>query len=432
MFKSLKYYGLLLLAAGTLAGCQRQTIVPEGQPEPGKRVYTGCIPQNPDHLPQMYITLPGETGVDDIVKELWTENCSVRIQATVDGVESTVFTAEGSKIKGRGTSTYNDYPKKPFTLKLQEQANFVGSGKTKRWVLLANWMDRTLLRNDFAFELARHTSLEWTPTGTFVDLFINEEYYGLYWLGERVHVEGSNFTCDYLYSYDTSDKEEHDFDTQYGHWKSATETGGIPVEIKFPDRDDYTAEEFYFVLQQAKRTLYGMEDALMKGDLPSSVLDMNTLCDFYIIQELCTNGEPRFPKSTYLYYKNNKIYSGPVWDFDYGTFVPERNTLMINSSLYYFHLWTHPEFRNHLKHRWSLLKPEFLKLTTYLDERAEFIRESEARNHEAWPCFPNPLATDPDGMVNGDEKMTFDQAVARMKTAFLDRIEVLDLEINRL
>lgn len=432
MFKGLRYAMVLLAACTLMAGCKK-TIVPGGEPEPGEKVYTGSIPENPDQIPQMYLTLPQGWEISDIRKEAWTGNCSVRIQATVDGVESTVFTAQGVKVKGRGNSTYRSYPKLPMTIKFYQQVNLIGTGKTKHWVLLANWMDRTLLRNDLAYELARHTSLEWTPSGTFVDLYVNEEYYGLFWLGEKIHVEGSHFTCDYLYSYDTSDKEEHDFDTHHGHWKRATVTGGIPVELKYPDRDQYSAQQFNSILMRAKNSLYNVEDAIMRGDTPSTVMDMNTLCDWYLVQEVCGNGEPHFPKSTFLYYKEGKIFWGPVWDFDYGTFTPDRHGLPLKSTLYYYHLWTHPEFKSHLKHRWSILKPIFQQICrSYIDQRANFIREAEPRNHEMWPCFPNPLAEDPSGLINRDELMSFDDAVARMKQALLDRIDDMDMEINRL
>lgn len=433
MFKGFKYALVLLAACTLIAGCKR-TIVPGGEPEPGERIYTGCIPENPDEVPRLYLNLPQGWDLDDVRKDMWTGNCTVKIKAKVNGVESTVFTAEGAKVKGHGNSTWKAYPKKPLTLKLYQQANFIGTGKTKRWVLLANWMDRTLLRNELAFELARRTSLEWTPSGTHVELYVNDEYQGLYWLAEKIHVEGSHFTCDYLYSYDTSDKEEHDFDTQHGHWKRATAVGGIPVELKYPDRDNYSPERFHSILMNAKNTLYGIEEALMRGDDPSSVMDMNSLCDWYLVEEVCSNGEAHFPKSTFLYAKEGKLYWGPVWDFDYGTFTPDRHGLPLKSTLYYYQLWTHPEFRSHLKHRWSILKPIFKQLAAgpFIGQRANYIREAEARNHQMWPCYPNPLAEDPSGLVNGDELMSFDEAVARLQQSLLDRIEDIELEINRL
>ena len=432
MFKGLKYVLVLLAACSLVAGC-RKTIIPGGDPEPGQRQYTGCIPQETDNLPQLYLTLPEGWDLGEIRKESWTTDCTLQIQATVKGVTSTVFSAREARVKGHGNSTLESYPKKPLALHLKDQANFIGTGKTRQWVLLANWMDRTLLRNDVAFELARHTSLEWTPSGTFVELYVNGEYCGIYWLGEKIHVEGSHFSCDYLYSYDTSDPKEHDFDTQYGHWRRATLVGGIPVELKYPDRDDYPAGDFNSILMRAKNTLYGIEEAVMRGDTPSSVMDLNTLCDYYLVQEVCGNGEVHFPKSTFLYSKEGKLFWGPVWDFDYGTFTPDLHGLPLKSTLYYYHLWTHPEFKSCLKRRWSVLKPVFQQLgSTYIDQRAALIRQAEARNHQMWPCYPNPLADDPSGLVNGDELMTFDQAVARLKQALLDRIAEMDLEINRL
>ena len=414
------------------AGCQRASLIPEGEPHPGEKVYTGRIPQNPDELVQVYIDLPENKEPSDIKKESWLYNATVRIEATVGGVTSTVYKSQGVKIKGHGNSTWKSYPKKPYTLKLPAQANFIGTGKTKRWVLLANWMDRTNLRNDVAFEAARQTSMIWTPSGTFVELYLNGEYNGLYWLGEKIHAEGSNFTCDYFYSYDVSDKSEYDFNTQHGHWQNATKVGEIPVELKYPDRDNYTAAEFAVILDRAKKTLYAVEDAIMRGDQPSSVLDLDTVCDWYLINEVLSNNEGKSPKSTFFAYKDGKLFSGPVWDFDYGTFTPERHGLQLKSSLYYYQLWTHPEFKSHLKHRWSIIKPVFQNLGTYIDKQANLIRKAEARNHEMWPCYPNPLSETADGKVNGDEVLSFDEAVAVMKSALQDRIEEVDLEINRL
>ena len=414
------------------AGCQRASLIPEGEPHPGEKVYTGCIPENPDELVQVYIDLPENKEPSDIKKESWLYNATVRIEATVGGGTSTVYKSQGVKIKGHGNSTWKSYPKKPYTLKLPAQANFIGTGKTKRWVLLANWMDRTNLRNDVAFEAARQTSMIWTPSGTFVELYLNGEYNGLYWLGEKIHAEGSNFTCDYFYSYDVSDKSEYDFNTQHGHWQNATKVGEIPVELKYPDRDNYTAAEFAVILDRAKKTLYAVEDAIMRGDQPSSVLDLDTVCDWYLINEVLSNNEGKSPKSTFFYYKDGKLHSGPVWDFDYGTFIPEHHGLQLKSSLYYYQLWTHPEFKSHLKHRWSIIKPVFQNLGTYIDKQANLIRKAEARNHEMWPCYPNPLSETADGKVNGDEVLSFDEAVAVMKSALQDRIEEVDLEINRL
>ena len=200
----------------------------------------------------------------------------------------------------------------------------------------------------------------------------------------------------------------------------------------FAPTQPVTAAEAAVILDRAKKTLYAVEDAIMRGDQPSSVLDLDTVCDWYLINEVLSNNEGKSPKSTFFYYKDGKLHSGPVWDFDYGTFIPEHHGLQLKSSLYYYQLWTHPEFKSHLKHRWSIIKPVFQNLGTYIDKQANLIRKAEARNHEMWPCYPNPLSETADGKVNGDEVLSFDEAVAVMKSALQDRIEEVDLEINRL
>ena len=127
MFRGLKYGILFLAAAAFVAGCQDKTIIPEDQPQPGEKVYTGCIPENPDKLVQMYIDLPNDRTPDDIRKEDWLHNATIRIDATVNGATSTVYKQEGVKIKGHGNTTWTSYPKKPYTLKLPVQANLMAS-----------------------------------------------------------------------------------------------------------------------------------------------------------------------------------------------------------------------------------------------------------------------------------------------------------------
>ena len=62
--------------------------------------------------------------------------------------------------------------------RVDEKAEILGMPKHKRWVLLANWMDRTLLRNRVAFRMAQATCMEWTPRGEFVEVVLNGKHVG--------------------------------------------------------------------------------------------------------------------------------------------------------------------------------------------------------------------------------------------------------------
>ena len=120
-------------------------------------------------LPVVYIDTPEAQPITS--KEIWME-----------GVNLLIFNADGSldyegstQMKGRGNSTWTQFPKKPYALKLDKKAKILGMPSHKRWCLLANWMDRTLIRNAVAFEISRRTELAWTPNGFFVELVLNGE-----------------------------------------------------------------------------------------------------------------------------------------------------------------------------------------------------------------------------------------------------------------
>lgn len=424
-----------LLTGAILAACQQENIIPPQDNVPEK---PSLIPAQIDSLPCVYITIPKE--IDS--KDEWVNTADIRIEVRENGVDRDVYHSADLQIKGRGNSTWLSYPKKSYALKLESKANFIGTGKTKRWVLLANWMDRTLLRNQVAFEAARRTSLEWTPSGVFVKLYMNDpgsgrselDYRGIYWLGEKIKVEGSHFDADYLYSFDSSDRLTADYEAychyfKGGEWKE----GEVPVTLKYPDKDDYP--EYYWIsyLKDASlQALQDMEDVIYHAPSGNwqNQLDLNSFCDWYLVNELCRNREVRHPKSCYFYIRDGVMYAGPVWDFDYGTFtftteVPAR--LEVKSSLYYFQLIPQPAFRRRLQARWLYLKPRFASLVDYIDQQADWIRSSEKDNHNMWPCYPNPLAEEADDWkVNLDEDLSFQEAVDQMKRALVQRIAMMD------
>ena len=422
--------GVACLLAGTVS-CERQDPVPDPvlQPEePEKQqedTIRTAILTGLQRLPQVFIDTPGSRGVSS--KTEWVRLATIRIVGDEGAV---LFEQDSIQIRGRGNSTWWNYPKKPYALKLDHQADFLGTGKSRRWVLLANWMDRTLLRNDVAFEAARRTSMEWTPSGTFVELYLDGKHLGNYWLGEKINVEGSKFKADYLFSMDTSDSSEWDFWTSRG-FRPNSWAAGLPVEVKHPDRDDFPGGGFPAVLSAAETFLTGVEEGIYGGGDLSTLIDVDSFCDWYLVHELCYNLEPNHPKSCYFHVRDGVLIAGPVWDFDWNTFTPGHSELGVRNSIYFKELLSNPAFVARLRERWKELKPSFVTLGDYVDARASEIRTSEAANHQMWPCYPNPVG-DSSRMVNHDENLTFQEAVDRLKAALAERIQAMDAEIGKL
>lgn len=119
---------------------------------------------------------------------------------------ATVYTSDGKLdfagsldfIKGRGNSTWTAWPKKPYNIKLSQEANLLNMGSAQEWVLLAEYTDISCMKNKIAYEVAQTVGLTYTPDCDWIDLYINGKYAGLYLLCERIdiHPERVNINSD--------------------------------------------------------------------------------------------------------------------------------------------------------------------------------------------------------------------------------------------
>ena len=237
-----------------------------------------------------------------------------------------------SSTRVRGNVT-QQMPKKPFAVKLDKKHGMLGMPAHKRWVLLANWKDRTLMRNAVAFGIAdvfQNTlsgGMEWNPSGQFVELVYNGVHVGTYYLCEQIKIDGNrldiNEPLDEEDNPYTGDPEVFGYlmesDDGYDEAWQFTTANYVPFLLK----DDANAD----MLTYAQNFVRGIEDQLYNGSYSAAYekMDLASFVDFWLIQELMMNSETSHPKSCYSYINNGKMYAGPLWDFDW-------NTLPVSSS----------------------------------------------------------------------------------------------------
>lgn len=273
-----------------------------------------------------------------------------------DGAE--VEYAGRLEIKGRGNSTWQ-MEKKPYNIKLDSKANLFGMGKTKKWSLIANHGDTSLIRNALAYQAAENAGMPYTPQFTPVDVYINNDYMGAYILTTRIGIDGSNVDIEDLEG-NTEDANEKDLDTYakgglYGTYAGLLEgtmkyyeipndpediTGGYIIEMELANR--YADEASGFVTTRSQpftmkspeyaskaqmeyiSALYQKaEDSIYEGE---SMAELGKLCNveslaqMYILNEWCSNQD--FGLTSTYFYKpegaNETLYAGPAWDFDIG------------------------------------------------------------------------------------------------------------------
>lgn len=275
--------------------------------------------------------------------------------------DGTTFQYDGDLeyIKGRGNSTWK-MEKKPYNIKLDKKADLFGMGKSKKWSLIANHGDTSLMRNSIIYSVAGQV-LDYTPKYTPVDLYINNDYMGSYILTTRVEADDNRVEIDDLDGANEDANPDVDFDTLdrggvYGTFSGLLEgtqkwveipndpediSGGYLMELEIADR--YPTEISGFVTDDGQPVIFknpeyateseikyisdvyqSFEDAVMSedgynddGEYYTELCDVETFQLFYAVNEWASNMDCGLT-STYMYKPANddKIYAGPVWDFD--------------------------------------------------------------------------------------------------------------------
>ena len=369
-------------------------------------------------LPVVVINTPGGAEIPPKTED-WLADATLTIYNT----DATIGYAGTTGIRGRGNSTWK-YPKKPYALKLDSKAEILGMPKHKRWVLLANWLDRTLLRNHVSFRIAMQTDLAWTPRGEFVEVVLNGKHVGNYYLCEHIKVDKNRVDIHELEETDVDGGFMMEIDTYYDEpfkFKSAKRQ----FPYMFKDPDEVNDAQFAFMrdfIGNLEGALY--DKSRFAAREYADYLDVDSFVDWWITYELTGNTETKHPKSTYVYKdKGGKLKAGPVWDFDWKTYRLNNEEWVTKTHLYYDVLFTDPVFVAAVKERWNLYETKLRAIPQFIEAEAQRIRNSEEVNHQMWPVTQN---------TNEDINLSFSEAVARMKMSYEAKLEFMDKEIANL
>jgi Spore coat assembly protein len=231
--------------------------------------------------------------------------------------EYNLVTPDGNSVtgtlsmRGRGNATWG-LEKKPYQLSLDLQADLLGMGAAKKWNLLANHGDRSLMRSKIVYDMAHEIGLDYAIDSEYVDVFMNGEYLGNYLLTEKVQVNKERVNISkvgFLIEYDTRGQGE-----PYHFRAPLTEQF---VVIKEPDVVTDT------MLNEAKDYITDMENAIAaenginsKGKHYTEYLDIESSIKIYWLNEIVKNGD--YGMGSTFYYKDpdSLLFAGPAWDFD--------------------------------------------------------------------------------------------------------------------
>ncbi len=207
------------------------------------------------------------------------------------------------QIRVRGNSTAAG-PKFPYAIKLSESESLFGMGKGKRWNLLANLHDKTMLRSSIGLTLAADLGAPYTMKTKVVEVFFNGKYKGTYDLVEAVTDKKTRVDVD------TTGHEcilEIDGNRDDGSYYLVTSLG---LRFKVDEPEDVPEE----MRSWLDTFLAAAETALLEGH-GEDYFDLDSFVNVYLTLEVTKNLDSN-SFSTRYFIKGNKLYAGPVWDFD--------------------------------------------------------------------------------------------------------------------
>lgn len=387
-----------------------------------------------------------------------------------NGAEVTEPVLASTRVRG---NVSQQMPKKPFAVKLDSKSAVLDMPAHKRWVLLANWKDRTLMRNEVAFEIAKafktaypNDGMAWNPSGQHVELVYNGVHVGTYYLCEQIKIDENRlnindpYDAEDAYSGNAEDygilmESDDGYDEAYQFVSNA--------RIPFLFKDDGTSEMLSYASTFVKEIEANLNKNTSAGfNAAYEKMDITSFVDFLLVQDLMMNSEVKHPKSCYSYINNGKLYAGPVWDFDWNT-LPTSSSYSeegysYTKSIVSYGSWTYrssgytsvstsdknyiwyprlmqdSQFKAVAAERWAAVQSQLSQLLSHIDEVKAQIAKSAAENEKMWPLDSGKSAWGSQryskygigGGFCGDESQTFDNAVSTLKSTIQTRINGLN------
>ena len=381
------------------------------------------------NLPTVTIhTLNGEIPYDkehDIVSQL-----------TIISDDGTKLLSEPGTTRERGNAS-RGFPKKPWRIKFDKKQNVLDApAKAKKWTLINNYGDKTLMRNLLAFELSKRMGMHYTPYGRAVDVLMNGEYKGCYQLCDQVEInnkrvnitemspddnEGEALTGGYLIEVDAYAYQEKS-------WFNSSK--GNPVTIKSPDEDEITTQQSQYI----KNYFNTMEKQW------STYLDLNSFLRHFLVGELSGNTDTYWSVFMYKQRGDNKLYTGPVWDFDLA-FNNDERIYPVNSKKDYIYrsggscagnmknfvdnvVIYDADAKGQLLTIWDEVRQAGLteeNMEAFINDREQELQQSQRLNFLRWPILNQRVHQNPQALGSYKKEVEVVRQYMKERIAWMDK-----------
>jgi len=298
-------------------------------------------------------------------------------------------------IRGRGNTSWTDMPKKSYKIEFVQKQSLLGMPKDRDWALIANYADKTLMKNYLAYHLSAELGAFYAPRCDFVELYLNKEYLGVYLLTETIKISKKRIKLpqtENSFVVEVDGKYRPDEQVVFSKVLHQSTTGKA-----FQVHEPHNASEQ--ALADIESHIQAFETQLKKGtETLGEWLDFDESVKYYWIQELAKNLDAGFNTSIYFsYQKGGKIKMGPVWDFDLAFGRHTEDTVYVPQNWYIReHFWHKIFFSDSLYNKtaiefWEKNLPVFKAQLDTIDSVGKRIGKAAQNNFKRWRRLENSI-----------------------------------------
>ena len=380
-------YFLVLLV---LFSCNDETEVTD---TPGSSAVSGT-------LPVLYIDTENQKPI--VSKEVYL-NATYRLDPMgTEGIEALGSNSDPlpMQIRGRGHSSWKG-PKKPYKIKLGKKTAIMGMPKNKHWALLKP-TESTIA----GLRLGELMGMVWTPSTRPVEVVLNGDYVGLYFLTETIRIDENRVNI-----FEQQDKETTP-DLIKGGWLVEVDNYRDECQITIPENNlwnltlrYHSPEDLSNVqLQWLTNEFKAVNAAIYSSDKTSTkweeYIDMESMARFFILQEVMDNPDG-FHGSFYLHKdlaENAKWVAGPIWDLS--CYNREKTDYTFRMKVHYGitphwigEIIKYDNFCKKVKSVWEEVYPEKLsEIYSYIDETVLPLDKAWKNDYARWNEDPSQTA----------------------------------------
>lgn len=329
-------------------------------------------------------------------------------------------------VRGRGNSSFK-MPKYGLKLEFEDKVSLMGMPKNRDWALVANYGDKTHLRNYMMTRLSEWLGATYTPKMQFVELYLNRNYMGLYLLSETVKVSKNRVNIeenDSTFLVEKEDSKKYDppyvktDSDYYYHIKSPKNPSEETQKLLL---DHLNAFEKFL----AHRYLHRKEEIKDWIDLDDYLL-------YYWVQEYSKNEDGNYARSVYFTWKRGEtIHFGPLWDFDlaFGNASRSENKnpedWYIRKYRLNYYIMNNSLVDSAAADYWTKHRNQFKDLIDSVPLYRSIIEKAVENEYRRWPIIGNT-----ENWALKDPYDSYDEAVETMVEWMQNRFEWIDSRIR--